>query len=220
MTAQEPEILIFNGKKMMMTTNPSIDEKVIPKPFGLGLKTSNYRGYIGTWEIKDGKLYLNDVEGGYMKEKPIFADWVSHPLHVWGGNLLRYVHAGYGSMYEQDIIFEIENGVVQNIRTESNVEKFKEQAIQEVQNSSNKTNISFLYSIYLAPNGELSRLIEKLTEQEHALGEQAGSVYERRDIKLKKQDYINLQKELEMEFQKRLQELAKDPNSGISLVYK
>jgi hypothetical protein len=200
MTAQEPEILIFNGKKMMMTTNPSIDENVVPKPFGLGLRTSNYRGYIGTWEIKDGKLYLNDVEGGYMKEKPIFADWVSHELRVWNGNLLRYVHAGYGSMYEEDIIFEVENGVVQNIRTKNNVEEYKKQAIQEVQDSSNKTNISFLYSIYLDPNGELSRLIGKSTDR--------------------REEYIALQKELEVEFQKRLQELAQDPESGIKLVYR
>jgi len=198
MTAQEPEILIFEGERMYMPTNPDLNGKA---DCGFGLSTANYRGYIGAWEIVDSKLYLNEVKNGFMKEKgPCFADWVSQELHVWKGNLLRYIHAGYGSTYEEDMFLSIENGILKCTVIESNVEKFKASALQEVRDASSKDNIRYLYGEYLDPQGSLSRLIERSTDR--------------------KQEYTDLQKDLEFDIKQRLLVLAEDPNSGISLVYK
>jgi hypothetical protein len=198
MTAQEPEVLIFDGERLDMTSNPSLNGKA---EAGWSMKTSNYRGYVGVWEIVDNKLYLNKVDGGFMKEKgPFFADWVSQELHVWKGNELSYVHAGYGSMYEEDMFFDIEYGILKGTRTESNVEKFKDLAVHEVRDASSKTRMQYLYGLYLDPKGSLSRLIDKSTER--------------------KQEYTSLQKDLEFDFKQRLVALAEDPASGISLVYK
>jgi hypothetical protein len=198
MTAQEPEILIYNGEKFSMISNPSVDGYV---DAGFGLCTANYRGYVGIWEIKDDKLYLVDTHSGWMKKPgPIFADWVSQELSVWKGNLLHYVHAGYGSVYEEDMFFNIQCGVLKGIRTEDNTKKYKEFAIAGIETAKNKHSISYLYSLYLDPKGELSRLIEKSSD--------------RKDF------YIGIQKELEIVFKKKLNELAKDPNSGIVLQYK
>jgi hypothetical protein len=197
MTAQQTEVLIFDGERLNMASNPNLNGKAIA---GWSMDTSNYRGYVGVWEIIENKLYLNEVRGGFMNEAgPIFADWVSQELHVWKGDLLQYVHAGYSSMYEEDVFFEIERGILKNIRTESNVEKFKEQAIQEVRDVTSH-NMRYLYGVYLDPHGELSRLIEISTDR--------------------KQEYIDLQKDLEFDFKQRLVILSKDPVNGISLVYK
>jgi hypothetical protein len=111
MTAQAPEILIYNGREMAMITNPDVNPGC-DYVSGFSMNTGNYRGYVGTWEIKDDrKLYLCNVDGGRTKNypDPVFADWISHDLEVWSGNLLRYVHAGYGSMFEENVIFKIES---------------------------------------------------------------------------------------------------------------
>ncbi len=201
MTAQEPEILIYNGRKMAMISNPDVDPGN-DNYWRPSFHTANYRGYVGTWEIKDNKLYLIDVDGGTKVKLPAFADWVTEELYAWNGNLLRYVHAGYGSMHEENVIFKIEAGILTDVRIEDNTKKFREIAIEEIRSSKNKTNITFLYSTYLDPRGgsfSLQQLIDKSTTR--------------------KDWYIALQQELEMEFKKKLVELAQDPESGITLVY-
>ncbi|MCK9567858.1 hypothetical protein M0R72_02760 [Candidatus Pacearchaeota archaeon] len=198
MTAQQPEILIIDGEELEMVSNPSLHDKA---EAGWSTKTSNYRGYVGEWEIVDNKLYLNRVVGGVMKGKgPFFADWVSQELHVWKGNLLNYVHAGYGSMYEEDMFLSINGGLLKSTVIESNVEKFKAQALREVQEANSKQRIQYLYGTYLDPRGSLSRLIEKSTDR--------------------KKEYTDLKNDLEFDFKQRLIILSEDPNSGIKLVYK
>ena len=198
MTAQEPEILIFEGERMYMPTTPDLNGKA---DCGFSLHTANHRGYVGVWEIIENKLYLNEVHNGFMPEKgPFFADWVSQELHVWKGNLLHYVHAGYGSTYEEDMFLSLDNGIVKCSVIESNVEKFKNRALQEVCDANSKENIRHLYGKYLDPLGSLSRLIEKSTDR--------------------KQEYVALQKDLEFDIKQRLIVLSEDPASGITLVYR
>ena len=198
MTAQQPEILIINGKKMFMPTELSLNGLAEP---GMEICTCCWRGYVGVWEIKDDKLYLNNVEHAYVKQEcPIFADWISGELRVWSGNLLHYIHMGWSSTYEEDIYFTVENGIITDSRTESNIESFMSRAFQEISEATNKSTISFLYSIYLDSRGDLSRLIDKSTDR--------------------KQKYIDFQKCLDYEFKRKIAELAKDPSSGIVVVYK
>jgi len=127
MTAQAHELLIIEGEKTSMPYCPPIpadhpdiefldddkieQEKDIPV---IIFSTACWRQYIGTWELKDGKLYLVDVKGRYKKtsDKPIFADWVTTVLRVTSGELLHYVHMGFGSVYEFENHIKIENGIV------------------------------------------------------------------------------------------------------------
>ena len=198
MTAQEPDVLIHEGKKLPLTSilnhNGNIEE-------GWCGRTSNYRGYIASWEIQNGLLYLKGAVEGRMKNPgPIFADWVTGELNTWNGELLNYVHAGFGSTFEEDIIFTIRNGIVSDIRTQSNVEKFCEHAKNEVKTAQNKIRISGLYNQLLDPKGSLSKLIQKENTNQAA--------------------YMLLQFELEELFKERLYQLSKDPESGIVLQYK
>lgn len=50
----------------------------------------------------------------------VFAHWYTGELRCPMGELLNYVHGGYGSTYEQDLFIEVENGVVVNERVEGN----------------------------------------------------------------------------------------------------
>ena len=52
--------------------------------------TACWRQYIGTWEIKDGKLYLVDIIGKYKKigDEPIFADWFTGRLKIPMGEIV------------------------------------------------------------------------------------------------------------------------------------
>ena len=43
-----------------------------------------WRAYMGSWEIKGGKLYLIKLERDLKLDglEPLFADWVSEELHI------------------------------------------------------------------------------------------------------------------------------------------
>jgi hypothetical protein len=87
--------------------------------------TALWRGYVGTWEIVNDRLYLVELCGtledgsrvtletvfsGYPKR--VFAHWYSGTLRIPQGKLLQYVHMGYGSTYERDVFLDLKKGVV------------------------------------------------------------------------------------------------------------
>ncbi len=138
MTAQVHELLIIEGEKTSMPFCPPIpknhpDIKTLTKdeteeddniPWVI-FSTACWRQYIGTWELKDGKLYLVDIRGLYKKisEAPIFADWVTTVLRVTSGELLEYVHMGFETVYEFENHIKIENGIVLEERRVDNRDK-------------------------------------------------------------------------------------------------
>ena len=42
----------------------------------------------------------------------MFAHWYCGTLRIPQGNRLRYVHGGYLSVYERDLMLEVEKGVI------------------------------------------------------------------------------------------------------------
>ena len=87
--------------------------------------TALWRGYVGTWEILDGRLYLIGLVATMKDGSPanlatlfpdypsrVFAHWYSGEIRVPRGKLLKYVHQGYGSTYEEDLLIAIQKGVV------------------------------------------------------------------------------------------------------------
>jgi hypothetical protein len=128
MTAQIGEILNLNGKKCSIAGTPMIpensdfiekvditqDEKYLRSIIS---STACWRRYLGTWEIKDNKLYHIDVEGALNKKnkEPVFADWYSGTIRIPQGELLKYIHMGFLSIFEEEIQITIENGIVQTL---------------------------------------------------------------------------------------------------------
>ena len=117
MTAQIHEKLIYEGEETSMAFCPPLPENH-PRIKDDEIKfvsSGCWRGYIGTWEIKEGKFYLVDIKGKYklVGDSPIFADWFSGVIRIPRGELLHYVHMGFGSVFEEELHVKIEKGIVQ-----------------------------------------------------------------------------------------------------------
>ena len=130
MTAQMHEKLIIDGEEFPLAFCPplptdsggvievenealqkQIKDQEIPRRI---FSTACWRRYLGTWEIKGGKLYLNDVTGGYkkLKTEPLFAEWFSGVLRILRGKIIQYIHMGFASVFEKEIHIKIEKGKI------------------------------------------------------------------------------------------------------------
>lgn len=139
MTAQFGERLRYQGKEYEICFEPleSYFALVGKRPdFDTGLCSALMRGYQGTWEIVQDRLYLIDLDGfgdtlgdgtevslaAVFPDYPerVFAHWYWGSLRIPGGELLDYVHGGYGSTYERDRFIDVERGIVVNTRVVHN----------------------------------------------------------------------------------------------------
>ena len=129
MTAQIHELLTIDGRNTSMAfcptfplDHPRIVERDPAEPLqqedGIMYSTACWRGYQGTWEIKDGKFYLTSLHGRFrlLGEEPLLADWFSGMLRIPVGELLHYVHMGFGSVYEEEAHIRISEGLVVETR--------------------------------------------------------------------------------------------------------
>ncbi|MDR0834658.1 MAG: tetratricopeptide repeat protein [Candidatus Symbiothrix sp.] len=125
MTAQAAEKIIIADETISLLSNP-LESYIKDK----GLKfaaasTACWRGYVGTWELKDNALYLVDFIGNvrtwenssqvdinylFPNETEIKATWFTGKLRVPIGKMAQYVHGGYGSSYTKELEFDIKNG--------------------------------------------------------------------------------------------------------------
>lgn len=137
MTAQFGEKLSFRAKQLTMCVTP-LDQYFAmggAKPSFAVTCTALWRGYVGEWEVADNRLYLIGIDAtlhdgtsatlstvfpGFPDR--VFAHWYSGTVRIPQGELLEYVHAGYASVYEQDLLLDFERGVLAGIRIQANGE--------------------------------------------------------------------------------------------------
>ena len=92
-----------------------------------------WRGYVGRWEIVDGRLYLIGLTGTLedgteasvatiFPDFPdrVFAHWYSGTIRIPQGKQLEYVNGSYDSTFEQDLILDLERGVVKSTQVRHN----------------------------------------------------------------------------------------------------
>jgi len=137
-TAQSGDWLLLNGKKLSIQTNPLepfLQQNPEARPRSGFVSTGNWRGYTATWQVKDQRLMLIDIEtvdsitetdyGKTFKgelrsvmstvfpgRKDVFADWFTGYVVIPDGELVEYVHMGYASTYEKYLILRLEKGIV------------------------------------------------------------------------------------------------------------
>ena len=135
-TAQRGDLLLLDGKKYTIFTNPLepyLERHRDRLPETTVVSTGLWRGYVATWEVKDGHLLLVDVamlksvKSGekdwstelssvmpqmFPGEKAVAADWFSGHIIIPNGKLVRYVHMGYASIYKRYIMLRVEKGVL------------------------------------------------------------------------------------------------------------
>ena len=138
MTAQIPETLRHKGLELTLCDEPLgpfVSNNHLSLKF-VARSTALWRGYVGTWAIEEGRLYLIKLSGSVEVHDDIqevglealfpkypdgvFAHWFSGELRCPQGGLLKYVHGGYGSVYEQDLFIDVLKGVVAGERTVRN----------------------------------------------------------------------------------------------------
>ena len=125
MTAQAKEIIIYDGNEYRMASEPLAQyfKKLKKRPVMEATLSCCWRGYIGTWEVRVKKLFLIDftahvgddnkrVDYIFPGKKEVFADWFNGVVKIPQGMLMKYVHSGYESIYERDIILEFKKGVL------------------------------------------------------------------------------------------------------------
>lgn len=135
MTAQFRESLRYLGEDVSMCAEPLGDYFLLggPSPAFDADCSALWRGYLGSWEIVDNRLYLIGLSGRLVDgteatlatvfpdfPNRVFAHWYSGTIRVPQGKQLKYVHAGYGSIYEQDVLLDLDHGVVVGTRLKHN----------------------------------------------------------------------------------------------------
>ena len=157
-TAQTPDKLLIEGKEYRLNTNPlqpylaKLGDKA---PKFEAISSALWRGYVATWELSGGKLYLIKVEVSrpdpaspqdeeiavdalselFPGQARVLADWYSGALIVPKGEIVDYVHMGYASTYERYVVSVVKNGLEKDRRDvslaefkvyrQSQFEKFK-----------------------------------------------------------------------------------------------
>jgi uncharacterized protein (TIGR02996 family) len=125
MTAQFAECLRFRGEELRLYAEPLEPYFAAghPKPEFNGLCSACWRGYVGTWAVRDDVLYVVDIDsplGGPAdsRMREVFpdhpdgrpADWCTDLLRVALGGLVDYVHMGYASTFERDLMLAVDRG--------------------------------------------------------------------------------------------------------------
>ena len=128
MTAQIREIIHFKGEKTVMATEPLYPYLKSRKDISFNARSTGcIRGYLGVWEINDKRLFLVKLKGHINKnykvvkldyifpgEKEVFAVLFIGKIRISQGELLQYIHLGYQSIFEKDLILEFTEGILMN----------------------------------------------------------------------------------------------------------
>lgn len=137
MTAQIAEVLLHNEARYRLCTEPlNRYLELAGKPHlfaetASGTVSSCWRGYRGTWELNEDRLYLVELVDAFGSPisfeilfpgypDRVFAHWYSGQLHCTDGEMLQYEHMGYGSVFERDIYFDVERGAVTGVKIKGN----------------------------------------------------------------------------------------------------
>ena len=127
MTAQVADKLQYQGQSYSLLTNPLEDyfTRGRHKPDFRVPHTGMWRGYVATWLVEGDLLFLVGLEGCLTNGRPatvstifptakgsVLADWYSGSLRFASGHIMRYVHRGYGSRFEQEFTLQISGAVV------------------------------------------------------------------------------------------------------------
>lgn len=123
MTIQAGDILSYNGEKTTIATEPLKPYLETRSDVSFIFKsTALVRGYIGTWKIKNKKLFLVTLVGFiennekvnlkylFPNKTEVFADWFSGDIRIPEGDLLQNINIGYASVFARDRVLNFNKG--------------------------------------------------------------------------------------------------------------
>lgn len=121
--------LTVNPLETWLEAHPDVRITRLPGQPDLGVCSGNWRGYLATFTVVGGQLMLDRVvldactDGDpdartdlvpllFGGRDAVPVEWFSGVLVVPTGELVRYVHMGYGSLYSEYRLFRVERGRV------------------------------------------------------------------------------------------------------------
>ena len=128
MTAQARDTIIYKKEEYYISTEPLasyLGKVELPHKL-VAPSTDCWRGYYSKWAIDNNKLFLIEWQGYILDyqevgmvylfpdKEIVFADWFSGSIRIAMGEIVSYVHGGYGSVYEGEMFLVFENGVLVN----------------------------------------------------------------------------------------------------------
>ncbi|MDB6000583.1 MAG: hypothetical protein JWP52_2282 [Rhizobacter sp.] len=145
MTAQRPETLILEGRKVRLCTRP-LDRWLSQQRLQIAVESpvkDCLRNYLGQWQLRQGRLYLEGVaaasDGGRVHRpglgwssgvsvqslfpdaaQPVWAQWFTGRLRCPRGKLLVRREFAYLSVWQEDVLIEIEEGQARGMTVRKN----------------------------------------------------------------------------------------------------
>jgi len=148
-TGQAGDILIWNGDTLTVFSNPlelrnDIDS-LRPKLFGekdASINTACWRGYIAEWTIIENEIYLtnifscnffddgikSDLEtvfGSEYNSGKVKASWINGEILIPKGEVIHYIHDGYESFYETELVLTFKKGILIEQKEYDNSKSYK-----------------------------------------------------------------------------------------------
>ncbi|MBX7226349.1 MAG: hypothetical protein K1X55_09985 [Chitinophagales bacterium] len=139
-TAQYGDRLIVDKDTFWINSNPLevyFDKKgsrTINGETVYGSCTALWRGYVATWQIKSDSIFLVRLQTDFCSNNPIdldvktefgtsivFANWVDNTIVQTKGSLIQYVHMGYMSIFEQEIYYKFDKGILKSTKVKKYV---------------------------------------------------------------------------------------------------
>lgn len=160
MTAQIRDKILYKGNQYYLANEPLrpyLEAMEISYP---GTSTADYRGYVASWEVRDEKLYLIELlipgftpemgrEGDlFQGEERTFSEWFTGKLRIPHGELLEYVHNGYGSLYEKELFLRFLNGELIGESEKDNRSEFDERIALDKQYKVERENRKVVHRIW------------------------------------------------------------------------
>lgn len=182
-TGQEPDKIIYKGQEYMLFSNPleAYFKKYPDKRPTRGFESTGlWRGYIATFEVRNNRLFLKDIqiEGAdsegkdmlisvinevFPNRKNIKIDWLTGLLVIPHGKCVEYVNLGYSSIYESYTLLEFDKGKFRKERSfdYKEYEEFKERQFQAYKKTDGYPKIKQDLKKMNCPNELLDTFIRK-----------------------------------------------------------
>lgn len=132
MTSQIPDTIYYQGRRCQLMATPleAYFEQGAARPELDCTYSALWRGYIATWRLVDGQLFLVHLRLG-MADAPkltlgtvfpgqgrrVFASWFTGRLRIPEGRCLASWEGGFMSAYERETLAEVQDGRVISERT-------------------------------------------------------------------------------------------------------
>ncbi len=150
-TYQDPEILIYKGKRYDLHSSPleAFYNYKLPKFWVEPNErwSSNGRGFIATWEIINDKLYLIKIDSWFCRKSirtkngcrrvtlqdlfgrkvvngRVSASWYTDKMEVTFGEQLLYASKPNLPIFEYEMFFDVEDGKVSEPELIDNYKRF------------------------------------------------------------------------------------------------